>query len=89
MTCPEWWNRFLLTDGTKFVLFQKPGLYGEAWFNKNKNNSIDCQVCIQFFQMLSHCVLTYSLQIISLPQNLLIVDYSLGHTGSVHNVWAF
>jgi hypothetical protein len=26
------------------VLFQKPGLHGEAWFNKNKNYSVDCQV---------------------------------------------
>ena len=25
LTCPEWWNGFLLTDGTKFLLFQKPG----------------------------------------------------------------
>ena len=24
-----------------------------------------------------------------MPQNLLIVDYSLGHTGSVHDAWAF
>ena len=44
VTCPEWRNRFLLVDGTKFVLFQKPKLHGEAWFNKNKNYSIDCQV---------------------------------------------
>jgi hypothetical protein len=34
-------------------------------------------------------VLTYDLQIISLPQSLLIVDYSLGHTSSVHDAWAF
>ncbi len=32
---------------------------------------------------------TYPPQIISLPQNLLIVDYLLGHTGSVHDAWAF
>jgi hypothetical protein len=38
---------------------------------------------------LSDFVLTYTLQIISQPQNLLIVDYSLGHTGSVHDAWAF
>ena len=44
VTCPEWCNRFLLADGTKFVLFQKPGLHGEVWFDKNKNYSIDCQV---------------------------------------------
>lgn len=43
-TCPEWRNGFLLADGTKFPLFQKPGLHGEAWFDKNKNYSIDCQV---------------------------------------------
>ena len=29
------------------------------------------------------------LQLISLPQNLMITDYSLGHTGSVHDAWAF
>jgi hypothetical protein len=45
VTCPEWRNGFLLADGTKFVLFQKPGLHGEAWFDKNKDYSIDCQVC--------------------------------------------
>ena len=45
VTCPEWRNGFLLADGTKFPLFQKPGLHGEAWFDKNKNYSIDCQVC--------------------------------------------
>lgn len=44
-TCPEWRNGFLLADGTKFPLFQKPGLHGEAWFDKNKNYSVDCQVC--------------------------------------------
>jgi hypothetical protein len=44
VTCPEWRNGFLLADGTKFVLFQKPGLHGEAWFDKNKDYSIDCQV---------------------------------------------
>jgi len=44
VTCPEWRNGFLLADGTKFALSQKPGLHGEAWFDKNKNYSIDCQV---------------------------------------------
>jgi hypothetical protein len=41
--------------------------------------------------MSSHVLetLSYAFQIITMPQNLLIVDYSLGHTGSVHDVWAF
>src|SRR5882757_6160284 len=29
------------------------------------------------------------LQIVSLPHSLIIADYSLGHTGSVHDAWAF
>ena len=45
MMCSEWQNGFLLAGGTKFILFQKPGLYGEAWFNKNKDYSINCQLC--------------------------------------------
>ena len=44
-TCPKWRNGFLLADGTKFTLFQKPGLHREAWFDKNKDYSVDCQVC--------------------------------------------
>lgn len=87
-TCPEWRNGFLLADGTKFPLFQKPGLHGEAWFDKNKNYSVDCQVRTKDTLSLSYKVLML-FQIISLPYNLLIVDYSLGHTGSVHDAWAF
>ena len=42
--CPEWRNGFLAIDGTKFPFFQRPGLHGDAWFNKNKDYSADCQV---------------------------------------------
>jgi hypothetical protein len=85
-TCPEWWNSFLLADGTKFPLSQKPGLHKEAWFDKNKNYSINCQVRDHLFPFEQ---LTHAFQIICLPHNLLIVDYSLGHTGSMHDTWAF
>jgi hypothetical protein len=51
ITCPEWRKGFLLADGTKFALFQKPGLHGEAWFDKNKNYSVDCQVCERHSQL--------------------------------------
>ena len=42
--CPEWRDGFLVVDGTKFALFQRPGLHGDAWFDKNRNYSLDCQV---------------------------------------------
>jgi hypothetical protein len=44
-TCLEWRNGFLLVDGTKFLFFQRPGLHGDTWFNKDGEYSIDCQVC--------------------------------------------
>jgi hypothetical protein len=43
-TCSEWRNGFLLADGTKFAFFQRPGLHGDAWFDKDGEYSIDCQV---------------------------------------------
>jgi hypothetical protein len=43
-TCEEWCNGFLLVDGTKFTLFQRPGLHGDTWFYKDGKYSIDCQV---------------------------------------------
>ena len=43
-TCSEWRNGFLLVDGTKFSLFQRPGLHSNAWYDKSGEYSIDCQV---------------------------------------------
>jgi len=69
-TCPEWRDGWMMGDGTKFPLFQRPGLHGDAWFDKNKNYSLDGQI-------------------LALPNNLMIVDYGVGHTGSVHDSLAF
>jgi hypothetical protein len=86
-TCEEWRNGFLIIDGTKFPLYQRPGLHGDAWYNKGGEYSIDCQVhAVPFLTEKK----TYSFcQLIVLPHNLMIVDYSIGHTGSVHDSWAF
>jgi len=42
--CPEWSNGYMMVDGTKFPLFQQPGLHGDTWFNKSQTYSLDCQV---------------------------------------------
>jgi hypothetical protein len=47
--CPKWSNRYLLVDGTKFSLFQWPGLHGDTWFDKNRDYSLDCQVSIPIY----------------------------------------
>ena len=43
--CPEWRGGFLLVDGSKFPFYQRPGLHGDAWFDKDGMYSMDCQVC--------------------------------------------
>jgi hypothetical protein len=48
-TCLEWWDSYLVVDGTKIPLFQRPGLHGDTWFDKDGEYSIDCQVCVFFF----------------------------------------
>jgi hypothetical protein len=44
-TCWEWCGGFLCVDGTPFNLFQKPGWYGEGFFDTNSNYSLAAQVC--------------------------------------------
>lgn len=44
VVCPEWCGGFLLADGSKFSFYQRPGLHGDVWFDKDRTYSIDCQV---------------------------------------------
>jgi len=46
--CPEWSDRYMMVDSTKFLLFQQPGLHGDTWFDKNWTYSLDCQVHFMF-----------------------------------------
>jgi hypothetical protein len=55
--CPEWSNGHLMVDGTKFSLFQRPGLHGDAWFDKNRAYSLDCQVRFYFYFCYRHLTL--------------------------------
>jgi hypothetical protein len=49
--CPEWRGGFLLADGSKFPFYQRPGLHGDAWFDKDGAYSIDCQVSLVYFSL--------------------------------------
>jgi hypothetical protein len=48
VSCPELRNGYMTGDGTCIPLFQKPSQHGESYFDKKKNYSINCQVCIVF-----------------------------------------
>jgi hypothetical protein len=48
-SCPEWRDGFLVVDGSKIPFFQRPGLHGDAWFDKDKQYSMDLQVTTRVF----------------------------------------
>ncbi|KAJ7091771.1 hypothetical protein C8R44DRAFT_647289 [Mycena epipterygia] len=45
-SCAEWRDGFLVVDGSKIPFYECPGLHGDAWFNKDKQYSIDLQVSV-------------------------------------------
>ncbi|KAG2752754.1 hypothetical protein P692DRAFT_20871076 [Suillus brevipes Sb2] len=69
-SCPEWRNGIFAVDGSAINLYEKLGLYSEAFYDRKSNYSFNCQGII-------------------MPHNLLIVDYSLGHPGSMHDASTF
>ena len=56
--CPKWSDGYLMVDGTKFSLFQRPGLHSNTLFDKNQDYSLDCQVYLCVY--LSCHILTFS-----------------------------
>ncbi|KAG2335920.1 hypothetical protein BDR05DRAFT_978879 [Suillus weaverae] len=67
---PQWHNGIFTTDSSMINLCNKPGLYGETFFSRKSDYSLNCQV-------------------VAIPHNLLIVNYSIGHVGSAHDAYAF
>lgn len=50
----------MMADGTKFPLFERPGLHGDAWFDKNKDYSLDGQVYLpNFYAIYSDLIARY------------------------------
>jgi hypothetical protein len=43
-SCPEWRNGIFAIDGSAINLYEKPGLYGEAFYDRKSNYSLNCQV---------------------------------------------
>jgi hypothetical protein len=45
VSCKDWRGGFCMVDGTLLPLFEKPGHYGEAYFDRKSNYSLNVQVC--------------------------------------------
>lgn len=42
--CPAWWNGWLMVDGTLVPLFMRPAFFGNTWFDRKSNYSLNVQV---------------------------------------------
>src|SRR6202522_840850 len=85
VSCYAWRDGYCMVDGTPIVLFQKPGFHGEAYFDRKSNYSLNLQVRLT---TLFHVYLLLFGQLVTLP-NLRIIDYVIGHCGSVHDSTVF
>lgn len=43
-SCPAWRNGWLMVDGTLVPLFQRPAFFGNTWFDRKSNYSMNVQV---------------------------------------------
>ena len=44
-SCPGWRNGIFAADGSAINLFEKPGIYGETFYDRKSRYSLNCQVC--------------------------------------------
>ena len=86
-TCRGWRNGVFAADGTAVNLYSKPGMYGDGFYDRKSNFSLNCQVGDKEDGRDKSTHL--HLKAIIMPHNLLIVDYALGQPGSVHDAHAF
>jgi hypothetical protein len=43
-SCPEWRNGWFMVDGTLVPLFRRPAFFGNTWFDRKSNYSMNVQV---------------------------------------------
>jgi hypothetical protein len=46
-SCPAWRDGWLMVDGTLVPLFARPGFYGNTWYDRKSNYSMNVQVHVQ------------------------------------------
>jgi len=91
-SCPAWRDGWLMVDGTLVPLFMRPGFFGNTFFDRKSNYSLNVQVSPCFYVKQLKCLYSHEdytvPQIISTP-NLQIIDYGVGLPGSQHDSTAW
>jgi len=59
-SCPAWRNGWLMVDGTLVPLFIRPSFFGNTWFDRKSNYSLNVQVShISHIYSISDCDIYY------------------------------
>lgn len=87
-SCKGWHGGWCMVDGMLVPLFDRSFWYGESYFDRKCNYSLNIQVCMlpSFYprgNLIKPCI-----QIVSLP-NLRIIDHGYGFMGSTHDSTAW
>lgn len=53
-SCPAWRDGWCMVDGTLVPLFQRPGSFGNAFFDRKSNYSLNVQVNMGLFCLVTH-----------------------------------
>ena len=48
-SCPAWRDGWLMVDGTLVPLFMRPAFFGNTWFDRKSNYSMNVQVCQRLY----------------------------------------
>jgi hypothetical protein len=51
-SCPAWRNGWLMVDGTLVPLFMRPPFFGNTWFDRKSNYSLNVQVSLIIYSIL-------------------------------------
>jgi hypothetical protein len=87
-SCHAWQNGWCFVDGTLVPLANRPYWFGESYFDRKCNYSLNIQVRINYSLFTKVKLIYECSKIVSLP-NLQIIDFSYGHTGSTHDSTAW
>jgi hypothetical protein len=88
-SCKAWRDGWCMVDGTLVALFDRPFWFGESYFDRKCNYSLNIQVRVSKFILLFRTMNdSLNSQVVSLP-NLRIIDFGYGYTGSTHDSMAW
>ena len=55
-SCPTWRDGWLMVDGSLVPLFMCPAFFGNTWFDRKSNYSLNVQVCVNFLSLLFNLI---------------------------------